>query len=203
VTVSRRFEELDWQRTPRGDISLRRRHDPVLDLEVYEVLLGDEYLMSSAFTMGEEELARLALARVSDHDIDVVVGGLGLGYTARAVLADPRVRTVHVVDALAEVIGWHERRLLPLAGALLDDGRCRLVHGDFFGGLDAPSAWGTDVPPRLHAIIVDIDHSPRHLLDAASATFYKAAAAWSSEGGAPFVRSRPSSSRNWKPSVLS
>jgi len=58
--MATRFAELDFRSTPRGDISLRRRHDPALGREVYEVLLGDEYLMSSAFTAAEEELARLA-----------------------------------------------------------------------------------------------------------------------------------------------
>ncbi|HWH30460.1 MAG TPA: spermidine synthase, partial [Mycobacteriales bacterium] len=89
-----RFAELDFRETPRGDVSLRRRHDPVLDQDVFEVLLGDEYLMSSAFTVAEEELARLALARVEGQQLRVVVGGLGLGYTAAAVLADSRVASV-------------------------------------------------------------------------------------------------------------
>jgi hypothetical protein len=82
--VSARFSELDFRSTPRGDVSLRRRRDPVLEAEVFEVLLGDEYLMSSAFTAGEEQLALLALAELSGDTLDVVVGGLGLGYTAMA-----------------------------------------------------------------------------------------------------------------------
>jgi hypothetical protein len=82
------------------------------------------------------------------------------------------VRTLHVVDALPEVIGWHERRLLPLAGALVDDSRCRLARGDFFAGVDDRSAWGPDVPQLLHAILVDIDHSPRHVLHPSHERFY-------------------------------
>ena len=75
-------------------ISLRRRHDdPSLDIDVFEVKLGDEFLMSSLFTASEIALATLALAALPGADLDVVVGGLGLGYTAAAVLADGRVRS--------------------------------------------------------------------------------------------------------------
>ena len=69
-----------------GVISLRRRVEPSLQVDVYEVKLGDEFLMSSLFTVAEVELARLGLAEVVDADLDVVVGGLGLGYTAQTAL---------------------------------------------------------------------------------------------------------------------
>src|SRR4051794_22018232 len=111
--VSARFEELDWRPTPIGEISLRRRHDAVFDTEVYEVKLGDEFLMSSLFTVAEVELARLALARVDGTDLDVAVGGLGLGYTAVEVLADDRVRSLVVIEALDAVIDWHRTGLVP------------------------------------------------------------------------------------------
>ena len=88
--------------------------------------------MSSLFTVAEIELARLGLAALARADLDVVVGGLGLGYTAQAVLENPGVRSLIVVDALAEVIEWHEQGLLPLGKQLTGDPRCRLVNGDFF-----------------------------------------------------------------------
>ena len=75
--MSRRITEVDWQSTPRGEISLRRRHDPVLDHEVFEVLLNDEYLMSSSFTVAEEKLAVLALRSATGPGLRVLVGGLG------------------------------------------------------------------------------------------------------------------------------
>lgn len=62
--MSTRFEQIDWQRTPIGDLSLRRRLEPTLQVDVYEVKLGDEALMSSLFTASEIELANLALARL-------------------------------------------------------------------------------------------------------------------------------------------
>src|SRR6185437_5716946 len=104
-----------------GVISLRRRIEASLKVDVYEVKLGDEFLMSSLFTVAEEELARLGLAQAVDAEIDVLVGGLGLGYTAKTALVDPRIRSLVVVEALAEVIGWHQRGLLPDAADLVSD----------------------------------------------------------------------------------
>ncbi|SFS72002.1 spermidine synthase [Saccharopolyspora flava] len=165
-----RFEEIDWRETPIGAISLRRRRDPVLDVDVFEVKLDDEYLMSSLFTVAEEKLARLGLAAVSGSELDVVVGGLGLGYTARAALEDSRVRSLLVVEGLGEVIEWHERGLLPLARDLTGDPRNRFAHGDFFAL--AESDEGFDAGRRFHAILLDIDHSPQHVLDTGHADFY-------------------------------
>jgi spermidine synthase len=174
--VSARFEELAWQQTPIGEISLRRRRDPRLEVDVYEVKINDEYLMSSLFTVAEIELARLGLAALpADARPDVVVGGLGLGYTARAVLEDSRVSSLLVVDAVAEVISWHERGLLPEAAALVSDPRSRLVEGDFFAMAAGPDGFDPDVPGRrFDAILLDVDHSPRHVLAPANAALYTA-----------------------------
>ncbi|MER6186686.1 spermidine synthase [Streptomyces sp. NPDC001652] len=174
--MSLRFEEIDWRPTPIGEISLRRRRHPVSGDDVYEVKLGDEFLMSSLFTVGEVALTELALAELPDTDLDVAVGGLGLGYTAQAALDDPRVRSLTVIDALAEVIDWHQRHLVPLGARLTSDARCRLVHGDFFalaadpGGLDAQ-----EPGRRFHAILLDVDHSPRHVLHPRHAALYQPA----------------------------
>ncbi|TDC42142.1 spermidine synthase [Actinomadura sp. KC345] len=166
------FEELDWRSTPLGDISLRRRRDPGLGVQVYEVKLDDEFLMSSLWTAGEIELARLGLAAAPGEALDVAVGGLGLGYTAHAALEDPRVGSLIVVEALPEVIEWHRAHLVPLGERLATDDRCRLVRGDFFAlastGLDPE-----DAGARFHAVLLDIDHSPRHVLDPGNASFYR------------------------------
>ncbi len=119
---------------------------------MYEVLLGDEYLMSSAFTVAEQQLAHLALDRLGDGLLDLVIGGLGLGYTAAAALADRRVRMLAVVDAFDAVIGWHRRCLLPTSPLLLEDPRCTLVAGDFFAGLHDAAAWKLTSDQRVHAV---------------------------------------------------
>ncbi|GAA2519329.1 spermidine synthase [Winogradskya humida] len=165
-----RFAELDWQETPMGAISLRRRLDPALKVDVYEVKLDDDFLMSSLFTVAEIELARLGLAATPGAELDVVVGGLGLGYTAGAALDDPRVRSLRVVDALGQVIEWHERGLLPLSERLTGDPRTLLQQGDFFALAASPE--GFDDSHGFHAILLDVDHSPRHVLHPSHASFY-------------------------------
>lgn len=167
------FEELDHQSTPMGEISLRRRRELTLDLDVYEAKLDDEFLMSTLFTVAEIALADLGLAVVEGDGLDVVVGGLGLGYTARAVLADERVRSLHVVEALPQVIEWHRRGLLPVSEALTSDPRCHFVEGDFFAMVASGDGFGAEVPRTCHAILVDIDHSPSWLLHPAHAPFYE------------------------------
>ena len=171
--MSARFEELDWRPTPMGEISLRRRRDPLSGEDVYEVKLGDEFLMSSLFTVAEIELARLGLAAAKGEQLDVVVGGLGLGCTARAALEDPRVRSMVVVDAMAEVIDWHERELLPESADLMRDPRTRLLHDDFFALAASDEGFDPDDPGRtFDAVLLDIDHTPHHLLHPDHAPFY-------------------------------
>ena len=86
------FEELDFQQTHLGDISLRRRSELRLDgLVLYEVLLNDDFLMSSLFTEAEQQLAKMGLATIDEQNMDVIVGGLGLGYTAVAALENSNV----------------------------------------------------------------------------------------------------------------
>jgi len=166
--VSLRFEELDWQQTPMGDLFLRRRVEPTTGLDVYEVKLGDEYLMSSLFTEAEEQLAHLGLAAVTGSGLAVLVGGLGLGYTAVAALEHPDVDSMVVVDALPAVIDWHERGLLPVSAQLTGDPRTRLLLGDFFELMRQPPADGA----TYDAILLDVDHSPRHQLNPSHADLY-------------------------------
>ena len=112
--MSALFKELDYRETPIGALSLRRRRELSLGVDVFEIKLGDEFLMSSLFTASEIELAKLGLAELSEAGLEVVVGGLGLGYTAQAVLEHAPVGALLVVDALEAVIDWHRDGLLPL-----------------------------------------------------------------------------------------
>lgn len=181
-----RFEELDYRQTELGELILRRRTILSLDnLEVHEVILGDAYLMTSLFTEVEEALSRLGIA-ATEHafpdeaaagKLDAVVGGLGLGYTARAALEQASVGSLIVVDFLQPVIEWHQRGMVPLGAGLSADPRCRFVHGDFFklavSVPDEPS-FDPDAPARkFHAVLLDIDHSPANLLHERHAGFYE------------------------------
>lgn len=170
------FKELAHAFTPMGELSLRRRRLPSFENDIFEIKLGDDFLMSSRFTEGEIALSDLALQAVDYSELDVVVGGLGLGFTARAALRDNRVRSLRVVEALAEVIEWHHKDVVPFGTALLSDTRCQLLHGNFFEMFGVPlQARYPEVPgPKFHAMLLDIDHSPRCLLSESHRPFYEA-----------------------------
>ena len=171
--MSRLFEELDYRPTPIGPLSLRRRREARLGVDILEIKLGDEHLMSDLFTASEIALAELGLAACAGEGLDVVVGGLGLGYTARAALDETRTGSLIVVEFLEAVIDWHRTGLLPLGEGLTADPRCRLVEGDFFA-MARGDGFDPDAPGRqFDAILLDIDHSPEALLDPRSESFYQ------------------------------
>ncbi len=166
-----KIEELSYHQTPLGDLILRRRSEPRLqNKEVFEVKLGDEFLMSSLFTEAEIELANLGLAELTG-ELDVVVGGLGLGYTAVAALENKKVRSLLVIDKFQQVIDWHTQKLVPSGQTLSENERCELRTGDFFElartGFDI-----FDNERKFDAVLLDIDHSPRHFLDEKNESFY-------------------------------
>jgi spermidine synthase len=168
--MSSNFEELDCRDTELGELILRRRRPVSLpDQWVYEVKLAGRFLMSSLVTDSEQQLATRALSRLGGESLRVLVGGLGLGYTAATALADRRVATVDVIERLPEVIDWHRRGLVPLGASLCNDARCRLLAGDCLQQLQ------TGDGPHYDAILIDVDDSPIHLLDASHASFYDVA----------------------------
>ncbi|HEX8247508.1 MAG TPA: hypothetical protein VF599_04945, partial [Pyrinomonadaceae bacterium] len=128
--------------------------------------------MSSLFTEGERELSRLGLAGL-DGELDVVVGGLGLGYTAAAALENKMVRSLLVIDLFQEVIDWHQNKLVPLGRILSEEKRCEMRQGNFFElartGFDT-----SDNERKFDAVLLDIDHSPEHFLDEKNKSFYGA-----------------------------
>jgi spermidine synthase len=174
--MSKDFEELDYQKTPLGELILRRRRMLSLGgIEVYEVKLGDAFLMSSLFHEVEEALAHFGLSELTGDGWDVVVGGLGLGYTAVAALEHREVASLLIVDALQPVIEWHQRGMVPLGEKLTDDPRTRIVQADFFALAQSADGFDPEQPGRkFHAVLLDIDHSPRDLLHPRNAAFYQA-----------------------------
>jgi spermidine synthase len=174
--MSGNFEELDYQKTPLGDLILRRRRMLSLGgIEIYEVKLGEAFLMSSLFHEVEEALAHRGLSELEGENWDVVVGGLGLGYTAAAALEHREVASLLIIDALEPVIQWHQKGLVPLGEELTRDRRCKMVHADFFAAARSPNGFDPQEPGRrFHAVLLDIDHSPRNLLHPANAAFYEA-----------------------------
>ncbi|MEC7583217.1 MAG: spermidine synthase, partial [Planctomycetota bacterium] len=136
---------------------------------IYEVKLADRFLMSSHVTDSERELARRGLARAAGSGLSVLVGGLGLGYTAAEALTCDRVERVVVVERLPEVLGWFERGLVPMAQTLCDEPRCELRQGDCLAMLREPD------PEPFDVVLIDIDDSPIHLLSDDHEEFYSVA----------------------------
>jgi spermidine synthase len=172
------FEELDFQQTPLGEISLRKRSEPRLDdIIIYEVKMNEEFLMSSLFVEAELQLAHLGLAAVADiftDKLNVIVGGLGLGYTAAAALENTAVASLKVIDVMPAVIDWHRQGLVPMAEKLTTDSRCELVLADFFALATAKTAGFGEAnqDQKVHAVLLDIDHSPSFWLNEGNSTFY-------------------------------
>jgi spermidine synthase len=166
------FEELDYRPSPIGTLTLRRRRLSQDGQDIYEIKLDEGYLMSSQFTAGEIALAKHSLRQFGNCPIDVVVGGLGLGYTAKAALDCANIRKLIVVEAIPEVVEWHRRHLVPLGEELSK--RCTFVVGDFFAMAAADGSFeSAQADRRYDAILVDIDHSPTHLLHPSNAAFYE------------------------------
>ena len=173
--MSKSIEELDFRRTKLGDITLRRRRSPSLQgEEIYEVILNNEFLMSSVVNASEIALAKIGLSGLGEGPLDVVVGGLGLGYTARAALDFSSVRSVTVIEYLPEVIGWHRQGMVPLGPSLCGDSRCKIVEADFFHLMryEADHLDPDHPGKKYHAVLVDIDHSPRSFLHPDHGGFY-------------------------------
>lgn len=161
------LEILAWEETELGILCLRRRELLTAPGEtVTEITLDGEFLMSSRHTASEEALAAVALDMHPGDELDVFIGGLGLGYTAHAALESRRVGSVEVVELLPQVIDWLNRDLIPLSATLGRDERFRLVRGDAYAWLAAPPS------RRFDLILIDIDHSPDDRLGEADAAFY-------------------------------
>jgi len=161
------FEILAYEDTPLGPLCLRRRE--LLGRPgtvVTEVTLNHEFLMSSYITDSERALSRIALSLHPGRELDVLVGGLGLGYTAREALVSDRVRRVEVIEFLPQVIGWLQQGLVPLATQLNADTRLLLTRGDVYAQLAAPAARKHDL------ILIDVDHSPDENLGTTNGAFY-------------------------------
>jgi spermidine synthase len=166
---SSNLEILAYDHTPLGPLCLRRREllsSP--GTVVTEVTLNHQFLMSSHNTTSERALASVALDMHPGTALSVLVGGLGLGYTAHAALASGRVAAVDVVELLPHVIDWLDGELFPLAAGLKADERFSVVRDDIYARLDRAPAARNDV------VLIDVDHAPDDRLDQATVAFYTA-----------------------------
>ncbi|CAN5555345.1 hypothetical protein BH24GEM3_BH24GEM3_19730 [soil metagenome] len=161
------LEILAYEDSPLGPLCLRRRE--LLSAPgtvVTEVTLNHAFLMSSYNTASERALARIALEMHAGTELRVLVGGLGLGYTAHAALASARVANVEVVEFLPQVIEWLEHDLVPLSPVLKADERLTTVRGDIYARLAAAPS------EKFDLILIDVDHAPDDQLSRTSDFFY-------------------------------
>jgi spermidine synthase len=145
----------------RGEVVARRRCDDTLELRVNGV-----FVMDTAETGSERLLARVALGQVPCPR-RVLVGGLGLGHTVRALLDDARVRHVLVAELEPVLVGWMRDGLLPGAD-VLDDPRVEVVTADVRRVVHDRPAASYDV------LLLDVDNGPDFLVHAANAAVYTA-----------------------------
>ena len=164
------LEILAYETTPLGDLCLRRRE--LLSAPgtiVTEIILDQQLLMSSHIVVSERALAEEALARHPGEGLRVLVGGLGLGYTAAAVLESTRVDRVEVIEFIPAVVRFLRDGLIPLSSELLEDPRFDVRDGDVYATLR------DDAEERWDLVLIDVDHAPDDHLGAGNESFYTAA----------------------------
>jgi spermidine synthase len=151
---------IDRARIADGSEFVLARHD-----QEWVVRVDGRTLMSSRLHDSEEALAELALERV-DQPNRVLVGGLGLGFTLRAVLdrvdADARVT---VAELVPELVGWNRTHLAELHDHALDDPRCDVVVSDVVETIRAESR-------AYDVILLDVDNGPVALSSAGNQRLY-------------------------------
>src|SRR5688572_16190242 len=103
--------EIARAESERGEVVLRR-HTSGLGADVIELRVNGVFVMDTHETGTEIELAAAALDLVPNPR-DVVVGGLGLGFTTQRVLADSRVERVVVVEIEEALVGWMRDGTIP------------------------------------------------------------------------------------------
>ncbi|MFC0625930.1 spermidine synthase [Kribbella deserti] len=145
----------------RGEVHLRRRADGALELRVNGV-----FVMDDQETRSEELLATAALEvyDATSAGLTVLVGGLGLGYTVRALLHDPRVGTILVAEIEADLVEWMRSGLIP---SVLDDPRVIVEVGDVREIVAARAGRGLD------GILLDVDNGPDFLVYDGNSAIYQ------------------------------
>lgn len=149
----------------RGELVLRRRHGnggpAVLELRANGVFVMDNAEFSS-----ELALASAALELV-DEPRDVLVGGMGLGFTMHQVLADQRVERCTVVEIEEALVGWMRDGTIPHGQSMLADARANPVVADVTVALaEAPEA-------SYDLILLDVDNGPNFLVHESNARIYE------------------------------
>jgi len=144
------FQLIDRFEDPgEGDFALYRRG------RTYEIRFRGRILMSSGHTGSEASMANLCLDFAGNVESPrILVGGLGMGYSLRALLDElpPGARVV-AAEIFPAVLEWNRSRLGHLAGRPLEDPRVTARVVDVFELLRQPG-------DPFHAILLDVDNGP-------------------------------------------
>jgi spermidine synthase len=149
----------------------RSRDGTVLKLvrrsDEYIILANGKSLMSSRMHGSEEALATFACRRARTlEQPNVLVGGLGMGFTLRATLdLLPRDATVMVAEVVPAVVDWNRGPLGPLAGHPLEDKRVRVEVDDVAVTLSARRG-------EFDAVLLDVDNGPAAFAGSNNAGLY-------------------------------
>lgn len=133
----------------------------------FELIVDGVFAMDTVQVSSELALATETLARLAGSDWHVVVGGLGLGYTLRELLADRRVSSVEVVELEPALVAWLRDGLVTPATGLLDDPRVTVVVGDIVGHLAELAVGSAD------AVLLDVDNGPDFLVHQSNSALYE------------------------------
>jgi spermidine synthase len=135
-----------------GELRLKRRGAE------FSIMLGSNELMNSRLSGSEEALAKLACERLGERAAPtILIGGLGMGFTLRAALAEvPPQATVVVAEIVPAVIRWARGRMADMFGGSLDDPRVSVHEGDVGELIGAG-------PAAYDAILLDVDNGPEGL----------------------------------------
>jgi spermidine synthase len=158
------YVEVAREESERGELVLRRRVEERAP-DVLELRANGVFVMDTQETVSETELAGVALDLVEDPR-NVVVGGLGLGYTTQRLLADPRVERVMVVEIEDALIRWMRDGSIPHGPAILADRRVHLVNADIVMAI----AEATDA---YDLVLLDVDNGPGYLVHDHNAGIYE------------------------------
>lgn len=132
----------------------------------FEIISNGTFLMDTRAGASERLLVTAALDRLG-RPADILIGGLGVGFTLAEALRRPGVRTVTVIEREPAVIGWHATHLRRFSGGALGDPRVRVERADLLEWLRAGE-------PAYDVICLDIDNGPEWTVTEANAALYDA-----------------------------
>ena len=162
------YIEVARTESERGELVLRERRDAGSPAAL-ELRANGVFVMDTQETSTEQALADAAL-ELHDDPKDVLVGGLGLGYTMHRVLADSRVERCSVVEIEQALVDWMRDGTVPHGPALLADERVNVVVTDIAVALAEAR------PATYDLVLLDVDNGPGHLVHTGNAALYEPAA---------------------------